>query len=619
MFIILRSVHFFSNGFEKNLSFIDKFMTISSSRFEIFQKKIQKKIIKFNSDKIKINFVTLIKNKYFKFLFSLKYVKNKKKKFSKSIFYMLLNLNSYIQYLNFINYSIYIDIDIDIVDDRRYNKLNKIFKLLELDYKNLTENLTGNLTEGLTEEKTKKTKNKIIRYVSKHFKNKKKLTFVLNTKQNLFKKVIKNHVCYFIIDTNICDKTGIFSNISTKTYSLYNNIYNILKFNLNSLKNELNLNKIRKNVFVNYKIKLNLKVDYIYSNILNLIDIFYILPFKYIESKSILFCLSIFFELMFLCFSYIAFFKIEFSNIIQTCLDIIHLYKLEFFSFLEFMCIQTLNKDYFNYQLQILSIIKQFLNDKNFLINFFLKYYNSYSVDITKYIYLYNFSEIIEIFKSSYHTNLFLNSMNSSINLIKNSFKDFNKINNIYPANLNLNLNYYLKNFICIFNKVYIKPLLYHTTQVIQIIDENVNLIRQTPLSIKASIETLSETIQNVSKRGRPRKLSFYQKGILIEEGVIESEKHLNKNVLYEFIQENSEYTKNISKNISNYVSKRDKNHFKKEQKSSFNKIIYGENYYINTNNKKFAEGPIIFSQESINAALAFASELMEEFNTQNL
>jgi len=130
-------------------------------------------------------------------------------------------------------------------------------------------------------------------------------------------------------------------------------------------------------------------------------------------------------------------------------------------------------------------------------------------------------------------------------------------------------------------------------------------------------------TIQNISKRGRPRKLSSYQKGILIEEGVLEPIKSLNNKQLYEntwgvsyeFAQENLGYIQNLS----DYVSKRDKKSLKKEQKSSVAKIIYGENYYIKTNNKNFADGPIVFSQESINAALSFANELMKEFKIQDL
>jgi hypothetical protein len=613
MFIFLRLIHFFRNGFVKNLSFIDNFITTSYSRFEIYQNKIQNKIIKFNSNnKIRITFDILIKNKYFKYLFSLKNLKKKQKKKIKTIYFYLNIYNFYIQYLKFINYSIYIDVNIDIIDDRRYNKLNKIFNLLEVDGKNLIESLL--VVEG------KKMKNKHNLY--KHLKKKKQLVrtrIISTTKIILHKKVIKNRVCFFISETNICDKTGILSNINNKTYSLYNKLYNLFEFKLNSFKNKLNLNKIRVNTFYNLKININLKVDLLYFNSFNSVDILHILPFK--ESKIMLFCLSIFCELMYICFSYITFLKIEFINIIQSCFDLINLYKFEIFSFLEFMCIQTFKKDYFRNQLLILSIIKQFLNDNKFLTNFFIKYYNSYNVDILKYLYINDFSEIIKNFRSS--SNIFLDSNNSFINFVKTFFNNFILLEySIYPLNRFLNLNYYLKIFNHKFNNLFKKVLVFQNNKIIQINNDNLELVRPTPLKFKVSIETLSETVKNSSKRGRPRKLSIYQKDILIEEGVLEplkplTEKQLYENewgVSYEFAQENSDYIKNLS----DYISTRDKKKKQKISKSSNDKIIYGEKYYIQTNTNEFLAGPIVFSDESIDAALTFARELMVEFKMQD-
>jgi hypothetical protein len=616
MFIFLRLIHFFRNGFVKKLSFIDKFITNSYSRFEIYQNKIQNKIIKFNSNKIRITFDTLIKNKYFKYLFLFKNLKKKQKKKIKTIYFYLNLYNFYIKYLKFINYSIYIDVNID---DRRYNKLNKIFNLLEVDGKILIDSLV------VADGKKNKMKNKHNLY--KSVKKKKQLVGIrtINTiKLPLYKKVIKNRVCFFISETNICDKTGILSNINNKTYSLYNKIYNLFEFKLNPFKNKLKINKIKINIFYNLKKNINLKVDLLYFNYFNFVDILHILPFK--ESKIMLFCLSIFCELMYICFSYIVFLKIEFINIIQICLDLINLYKFEIFSFLEFMCIQTFKKDYFINQLLILSIIKQFLNDNKFLTQIFVKYYNSYTVDIIKYLYINNFSEIIENFQSS--SNIFLNSNNSFNNFVKTFFNNFILLKySIYQLNKFLNVNYYLKIFNHKFNNLFKKVFVFHNNKVIKINNDNLDLVRPTPLKFKVSIETLSEKVQNSSKRGRPRKLSIYQKDILIEEGVLEPLKPLTEKesyenqwgFSYEFAKDNSDYVKNLS----DYISTRDKNYKKKEQKfskSSMDKIIYGEKYYIqpNTNNNEFLSGPIVFSKESIHAALAFARELMIEFKMQD-
>jgi hypothetical protein len=212
--------------------------------------------------------------------------------------------------------------------------------------------------------------------------------------------------------------------------------------------------------------------------------------------------------------------------------------------------------------------------------------------------------------------NTFLNSINSSINFAKTFFNDFMLVTCIiYPLNKFLNLNYYFKFFISKFNNIFIKT---YNNKVIPISsDDNLDLIRQTPLNFQVSIETLSETVQNMSKRGRPRKLSFYKKGILIEEGVLEPLKPVIENKLgvsYEFVQNNPGYIQNIY----DYIEKGDKINKKTKQNNYIEKISGGENYYIKTNINAFSDGPIVFSEESINAALAFASELMLESNMQD-
>ncbi len=598
-------VFFSINGFEKKLSYIDKYIGLSSFRFDFYKQQILNKRIKFNNLKKKIYFFRYIKHKYLKFVYYIYngYKKNNDIIFNNNIINMFFYFIMYVKYLKFINYILYID---------TVNFTKKNQKVTNLPLKLLEESIEE-FVNSLFDINLKKNKNKIISSIFKHFKTNKRVFFIKNSKQSFYKKFVKNSL---ISSDNLCDNLGVI---------LINNIYNF-KFSISLLVNKLVLNNEKLNIFksnIDIKKKISLNLNIFYRNIFKN-DILGIKSFSYIESKLMLFCVIIFYELIFFLIGYISFFKIEFNNILIQFLYIINLHKIELFHFLEIMCINSFNKDFFNYQSLIISIIKQFLNDKNFIVYFLTKYYNIFISDIINYVILEDFSELIEIFMSAYHKNTYLNIINISINFIKNSCKNFISIKNRYPANKVLNFNYYF-NSILFINNFFLETIISYKKKIIPNtnIDDNLDLIRQTPLKLKDSMEMLSSLIQNLPKRGRPRNLTIYQKGILIAEGVLEPEKPLTKKELYElewgvpykFAQENKKYMENLF----NYVSNREKNYKIKQIKLNKNSEMFCKKYYIK-NLKIFSDNePIIFSEESIKLAYKFRSELMEGFKNKKM